>query len=120
MVTLLVQVGGAEVFLPRVYGPEKAHFPSPLETGDIRHHVYRSSAMFSHLVRVSHFLASQQRVNFIQIFTQVFELSGEPCGSLVLELLSPNVGFIQYPQRVPVPAKKNRPAAASVLSQGRL
>lgn len=66
----LVQVGELRFFFfAESLQPEKAHFPSPLETGDIRHHVYRSSAMFSHLVKCPYFLASQQEVNFIQIFS---------------------------------------------------
>lgn len=89
----------------------EAHFPSPTETGDIRHHVYRSSAMFSHLLKCPYFLASKQEEFYTYLFTQVFELSGEPSNSLVLELLSPEGQVYSIPTKDPSACQEKQPSS---------
>lgn len=84
-------------FSARGPGPGKAHFPPSLEISDIQHHIYKTSAMFSHLLKCPYFLASKQEV----ILTQILELSRELSSSLVPELLSSKTQVHSVPTKDP-------------------
>lgn len=85
------------------------------ESSESQLHIYRSPAMFSHLVMCPYFLVSKQEVNFITcLFTQRLHLPGEPFCRLVLELLNLEARIYSVLSRVLVLAKENSVAAGSL------